>query len=127
MTESDPHIVLVETLVPEPDAVEPVLVLARQPVAANVEGLDGGEAAVDAEGTAGPQVEGAGAGPPRDPYTGPAWRRPPNGTPSAAMPAIAGSTISGITRAWTFGVTTGAGEYAPIPPVLGPRSPSSRR
>ena len=25
------------------------------------------------------------------------------------------------------GVTTGAGEYAPMPPVFGPRSPSSRR
>ena len=47
--------------------------------------------------------------------------------PSAAMPAIVGSTISCITRAWTFGVTTGAGEYAPMPPVFGPVSPSPMR
>ena len=35
--------------------------------------------------------------------------------------------ISRITRAWIFGVTTGAGEYAPMPPVFGPWSPSRRR
>ena len=35
--------------------------------------------------------------------------------------------ISRSTRAWIVGVTTGAGEYAPMPPVFGPRSPSSRR
>ncbi len=32
-----------------------------------------------------------------------------------------------MTRACTFGVTTGAGEYAPMPPVFGPTSPSPRR
>ena len=47
--------------------------------------------------------------------------------PSAAMPAIVGRMISCITRACTFGVTTGAGEYAPMPPVFGPVSPSPRR
>jgi len=49
------------------------------------------------------------------------------GTPSFAMPCTAGRMISRITREWTFGVTTGAGEYAPMPPVLGPASPSRRR
>src|SRR2546426_175583 len=43
------------------------------------------------------------------------------------MPCTAGRMISRITREWTFGVTTGAGEYAPMPPVLGPASPSRRR
>ena len=43
------------------------------------------------------------------------------------MPAIAGSMTSRITRACTAGVTTGAGEYAPMPPVFGPWSPSSSR
>src|SRR6266850_3601445 len=47
--------------------------------------------------------------------------------PSCAMPWMAGWMISRITRAWIFGVTIGAGEYAPMPPVLGPSSPSRRR
>src|SRR5918992_917412 len=47
--------------------------------------------------------------------------------PSCAMPWIVGRMISRITRACTFGVTTGAGEYAPMPPVLGPVSPSRSR
>src|SRR3954468_3995000 len=47
--------------------------------------------------------------------------------PSCAMPWMAGWMISRITRAWISGVTTGAGEYAPMPPVLGPSSPSRRR
>ena len=34
--------------------------------------------------------------------------------------------ISRITRACTSGVTTGAGEYAPMPPVFGPWSPSQQ-
>ena len=46
---------------------------------------------------------------------------------SAAMPWIVGMMISRITRAWIFGVTTGAGEYAPMPPVFGPWSPSRSR
>ena len=50
-----------------------------------------------------------------------------NGTPSAIMPCTVGFTTSRITRACTSGVTTGAGEYAPIPPVLGPVSPSPTR
>ncbi|MCW0417473.1 hypothetical protein NB689_003227 [Xanthomonas sacchari] len=50
-----------------------------------------------------------------------------NGTPSSRMPRTVGSTTSRITRACTSGVTTGAGEYAPMPPVLGPVSPSPTR
>src|ERR1051325_1001728 len=40
---------------------------------------------------------------------------------------MAGWMISRITRAWILGVTIGAGEYAPMPPVLGPSSPSRKR
>ena len=47
--------------------------------------------------------------------------------PSAAMPFTAGTMISRMMRACTAGVTTGAGEYAPMPPVFGPASPSSSR
>ena len=47
--------------------------------------------------------------------------------PSAAMPLMAGMMISRNTLACSVGVTIGAGEYAPIPPVLGPRSWSSSR
>ena len=47
--------------------------------------------------------------------------------PSAAMPAIAGTMTSRMMRACTVGVTTGAGEYAPMPPVFGPASPSPSR
>jgi hypothetical protein len=43
------------------------------------------------------------------------------------MPLTAGMMISRMMRAWSAGVTIGAGEYAPIPPVLGPRSPSCNR
>src|SRR2546423_1232488 len=43
------------------------------------------------------------------------------------MPLIAGRMISRITRACSFGVTIGAGEYAPMPPVFGPWSPSRKR
>src|ERR1700756_1720588 len=43
------------------------------------------------------------------------------------MPFTVGTMISRITRLWTSGVTTGAGEYAPMPPVLGPWSPSKMR
>ncbi len=43
------------------------------------------------------------------------------------MPCTVGITISRSTRAWTSGVTTGAGEYAPMPPVFGPSSPSRSR
>ncbi len=57
----------------------------------------------------------------------PTYRKPVNGAPSAAMPAMVGRTISSRMRRSTSGVTTGAGEYAPMPPVFGPRSPSSRR
>ena len=49
------------------------------------------------------------------------------GVPSAAMPLTAGRMTSRMIRAWTVGVTTGAGEYAPMPPVFGPWSPSPRR
>ena len=49
------------------------------------------------------------------------------GMPSAAMPATAGRITSRMMRACTSGVTTGAGEYAPMPPVFGPSSSSRRR
>src|SRR3989344_3516119 len=47
--------------------------------------------------------------------------------PSFSMPRIVGRMISRMARACTSAVTTGAGEYAPMPPVLGPSSPSLRR
>ena len=43
------------------------------------------------------------------------------------MPRSVGSMTSCMARRWISGVTTGAGEYAPMPPVLGPWSPSSKR
>jgi hypothetical protein len=54
----------------------------------------------------------------------PAYRKPVKGMPSFSMPRMVGRMISRMARACTFGVTTGAGEYAPMPPVLGPWSPS---
>ncbi len=57
----------------------------------------------------------------------PAYRNPVYGVPSAAMPLTAGMMISRMMRACSAGVTIGAGEYAPMPPVLGPRSPSCNR
>src|SRR2546427_553899 len=47
--------------------------------------------------------------------------------PSAAIPATAGMITSRMIRACTRGVTTPAGEYAPMPPVFGPSSPSRSR
>src|SRR4029079_19685734 len=38
-----------------------------------------------------------------------------------------GAMTSSPTRASAAASRTGAGQYAPMPPVLGPRSPSSRR
>ncbi len=52
---------------------------------------------------------------------------PRKGVPSDTIPASVGSTISARMRASTWEVTTGGGEYAPIPPVFGPRSPSKAR
>ncbi len=43
------------------------------------------------------------------------------------MPFNVGKITSRMARACTSGVTTGAGEYAPMPPVFGPRSPSWMR
>ena len=40
--------------------------------------------------------------------------------PSAAMPLTVGRITSRMIRACIAGVTTGAGEYAPMPPVFGP-------
>ena len=48
------------------------------------------------------------------------------GMPSSASPRIVGSITSLMMRACIASVTTGAGEYAPMPPVLGPSSPSSQ-
>src|SRR5580658_10788923 len=47
--------------------------------------------------------------------------------PSAVSPCSVGSITSRTMRWCRPALTTGAGEYAPMPPVLGPRSPSSRR
>ena len=46
------------------------------------------------------------------------------GAPSLPIAAITGRTISAMTRSCMASLMTGAGEYAPMPPVLGPRSPS---
>jgi len=43
------------------------------------------------------------------------------------MPRTTGWITSRKARAYTSGVTTGAGEYAPMPPVLGPWSLSKMR
>jgi len=50
----------------------------------------------------------------------PAYKKPVYGIPSAAIPRSVGKITSSIARWCTAGVTTGAGEYAPMPPVLGP-------
>src|SRR5260364_190145 len=47
--------------------------------------------------------------------------------PSCAIPRTAGQIISRMMRACSCGVITGAGEYAPMPPVFGPVSPSPKR
>ena len=52
----------------------------------------------------------------------PAYRNPAYGMPSAAMPLTVGRITSRMIRACIAGVMTGAGEYAPIPPVFGPWS-----
>ncbi|MNT87196.1 hypothetical protein D3C72_2275800 [compost metagenome] len=57
----------------------------------------------------------------------PAYRKPVNVMPSLAMPWMVGTMISRMTRACMAGVTIGAGEYAPMPPVFGPWSWSFRR
>ena len=57
----------------------------------------------------------------------PAYKKPVNAMPSLAMPLMVGLIISRITRACMAGVTIGAGEYAPMPPVFGPSSASLRR
>jgi hypothetical protein len=44
--------------------------------------------------------------------------------PSRLMPSMVGCNDSFITRFIICGVATGAGEYAPMPPVFGPVSPS---
>mmetsp|Transcript_21548 Transcript_21548/g.47288 ORF Transcript_21548/g.47288 Transcript_21548/m.47288 type:complete len:323 (+) Transcript_21548:841-1809(+) len=54
----------------------------------------------------------------------PANSTPWKGTPSLAMPSTVGCTMSSTTMRSISGVTTGAGEYAPMPPVFGPVSPS---
>ena len=40
----------------------------------------------------------------------PAYRKPVNGMPSLSMPRMVGRMTSRMARAWTSGVTTGAGE-----------------
>ena len=57
----------------------------------------------------------------------PAKMTPVNGHPSAAMPSTVGLMMSRITTSVISGVTTGAGEYAPMPPVFKPVSPSPTR
>mmetsp|Transcript_3933 Transcript_3933/g.8488 ORF Transcript_3933/g.8488 Transcript_3933/m.8488 type:complete len:276 (+) Transcript_3933:246-1073(+) len=57
----------------------------------------------------------------------PAKMTPVNGQPSAAMPSTVGLMISRMTMSVISCVTTGAGEYAPIPPVFKPVSPSPTR
>ena len=42
------------------------------------------------------------------------------GLPSAAMPRMVGSMTRSMTNRLISSVTMGAGEYAPMPPVLGP-------
>src|SRR5207245_81708 len=46
--------------------------------------------------------------------------RTPRGGAGMALARTVGSTISSMARRAISGVITGAGEYAPMPPVLGP-------
>ena len=57
----------------------------------------------------------------------PANSTPWNRRPSAARPAIVGTTISCMIRLWPSTLMFVVGETVPMPPVFGPWSPSSAR
>mmetsp|Transcript_1408 Transcript_1408/g.3233 ORF Transcript_1408/g.3233 Transcript_1408/m.3233 type:complete len:227 (-) Transcript_1408:2321-3001(-) len=57
----------------------------------------------------------------------PAKRQPMKGLPSARRPSMVGMRISFLICSIISGLTTGVGAKAPMPPVLGPRSPSKIR
>src|SRR2546426_11344076 len=57
----------------------------------------------------------------------PAYRKPLNGVPRFFILFITGSITCLTILLWRWLSNTGAGEYAPIPPVLGPLSPSNTR
>jgi len=52
----------------------------------------------------------------------PAYSNPLNGVPSPFIPSITGPRMVLFTSSCIDSVTTGAGEYAPMPPVFGPSS-----
>ena len=52
---------------------------------------------------------------------------PQKSIPSDAIASTDGRTMSCSMASRSFGVTTSAGEYAPMPPVFGPVSPSPIR
>src|SRR3954451_1726291 len=57
----------------------------------------------------------------------PAYNTPRYWMPSAASVASVGSTAASMIDPTTSADATGTGEYAPMPPVLGPVSPSAMR
>ena len=59
--------------------------------------------------------------------TSPAYNSPLNGDPASRIADSVGLIISVIAREMSSGVAMEVGAYAPIPPVFGPKSPSSRR
>mmetsp|Transcript_85350 Transcript_85350/g.238224 ORF Transcript_85350/g.238224 Transcript_85350/m.238224 type:complete len:203 (-) Transcript_85350:2531-3139(-) len=57
----------------------------------------------------------------------PAKRQPTNGLPSALSPSTVGCSTSFVILSSMAASTTGVGAKAPMPPVLGPWSPSKAR
>ena len=55
----------------------------------------------------------------------PAYRNPRYGAPSSRMPAMVGSMTRRMILSCRVSSMMEEGEYAPMPPVLGPASPSS--
>ncbi len=64
---------------------------------------------------------------PSGPTIRPAKSTPWNGVPRSAMPRTVGSMMRVMIAASRAGVISGAGDTAPMPPVLGPVSPSPTR
>src|SRR5690625_1834960 len=57
----------------------------------------------------------------------PAYKTPVKGNPSLLSTARVGSMILPTISSYIFSSTAGVGDNAPMPPVLGPLSPASRR
>ena len=64
---------------------------------------------------------------PDDVSASPTYRTPENGVPRRAISAIVGRATRSTTSSTRSAGAHGSGEYAPMPPVLGPSSPSCAR